>query len=64
MQRLREKALRGTELEKASAANIRVRLLKIGAAIIRNTRGLKILFASHHPLREVYRIAAQTLASP
>lgn len=33
MQRLRETALRGTELERASAATIRVRLLKIGAAM-------------------------------
>src|SRR5205085_1824072 len=35
MQRLRELALKATELERASAATIRVRLLKIGAAILR-----------------------------
>lgn len=64
MQRLRELALANTELAKASAATIRVRLLKIGAAVLRNTRRIRILLASHHPLRDVYFMAANTLASP
>lgn len=64
MQRLREIALNGTDLAKASAATVRVRLLKIGAAVIRNTRRIRILLASHHPLREIYFIAANALASP
>lgn len=62
MQRLREMALQGTELERASAATIRVRLLKIGAAIVRNTRRVRILLASHHPLRHVYAHAAHAMA--
>ena len=64
MQRLRELALATTELAKATAATIRVRLLKIGAAVIRNTRRIRILLASHHPLRDLYFIAANALASP
>lgn len=64
MQRLRELALAGTDLARASAATIRVRLLKIGAAVIRNTRRIRILFASHHPLREIFLTAARALASP
>lgn len=64
MQRLREMALVGTDLARASAATIRVKLLKIGAAVIRNTRRIRILFASHHPLRETFLIAARALASP
>ena len=64
MQRLREMALAGTELASATAATIRVRLLKIGAAILRNTRRVRILFASHHPLRETFLVAARALASP
>lgn len=64
MQRLRELALAGTELARASAATIRVRLLKIGAAVIRNTRRIRILFASHHPLRDLFLTAARALASP
>jgi len=62
MQRLRELALAGGELQRASAATIRCRLLKIGAAIVRNTRRVRILLASHHPLRPVFLRAAQALA--
>jgi hypothetical protein len=64
MQRLREIALKHTDLAKATAATIRVRLLKIGAAVIRNTRRIRILLASHHPLRHIYFMAANALASP
>lgn len=62
MQRLRQLALRGTELANATAATIRVRLLKIGAAIVRNTRRIRILLASHHPLRAVFLHAAGALS--
>jgi hypothetical protein len=64
MQRLRELALAGTDLATATAATIRVRLLKIGAAVIRNTRRIRILFASHHPMRDVFLVAARALAPP
>jgi hypothetical protein len=62
MQRLRELALKGSELERATAATIRVRLLKIGAAIVRNTRRVRVLLASHHPLRALFLSAARALA--
>lgn len=62
MQRLREIALAGTELAHAAASTIRVRLLKIGAAILRNTRRVRILLASHHPLRAVFLHAANALS--
>jgi hypothetical protein len=62
MQRLRAIALAGTELACACAATIRVRLLKIGAAILRNTRRVRIMLASHHPLRETFLSAARALA--
>ena len=63
MQRLRALALEHTELERASAPTIRVRLLKIGAAILRNTRRVKVMLASHHPLREWFATAAGRLAA-
>lgn len=63
MQRLRALALQATELERASAATIRVRLLKIGAAILRNTRRVRVMLASHHPLRALFAIAASRLAA-
>ena len=62
MHRLRAIALVGTELERAAASTIRVRLLKIGAAILRNTRRIRLMLASHHPMREVFVVAAHRLA--
>ena len=63
MQRLREVALRGSELANACAASIRVRLLKIGVAIIRNTRRVHLVFASHHPMRTLFATAAARLGA-
>jgi hypothetical protein len=63
MQRLRALALQDTELQRASAATIRVRLLKIGTAILRNTRRVRVMLASHHPLRELFATAARRLAA-
>ena len=54
-------ALAGTELVRASAATIRMRLIKIDAAIVRNTRCVRVLLVSHHPLREVFLSAARAL---
>jgi hypothetical protein len=59
---LRRLALQGTALQCARAATIRVRLLKIGVAIIRNTRRIRLMFASHHPYRDTFLSAAQALA--
>jgi hypothetical protein len=64
MQRLRTLALSGTELADACAATIRTRLLKIGVAVLRNTRRIRLMFAGHHPLRELFALAASRLASP
>ena len=62
MQRLRAIALANTDLARATAATIRVKLLKIGAAVVRNSRRVRILFASHHPMRDTFLTAAQALA--
>lgn len=59
---LRRLALRGTELEHACTATIRVKLLKIGAALVRNTRRVRVLLASQHPLKQVFLGAARALA--
>ena len=64
MQRMREIGLATTELASATAATIRVRLLKIGASVVRNTRRVRILFASHHPMRDTFLAAARALTSP
>lgn len=59
---LRRLALAGTELERACTATIRVKLLKIGAAIVRNTRRVRVLLASQHPFKHVFLSAARALA--
>jgi hypothetical protein len=59
---LRRHALGGTELAQACTASIRVKLLKIAAAIVRNTRRVRVLLASSHPMRAVFASAARALA--
>ena len=59
---LRRLGLRGTELAKACTATIRTRLLKIGAAVLRNTRRVRVLLASAHPMKHVFITAARALA--
>jgi hypothetical protein len=59
---LRRLALKGTELERACAATIRTKLLKIGAAVLRNTRRVRLLLASQHPMKHVFLTAARALA--
>jgi len=59
---LRRRALQGTELARACAATIRIKLLKIGAAVVRNTRRVRLLLASSHPLKHVFLSAAHALA--
>lgn len=59
---LRRLALKGTELERACTDTIRTKLLKIGAAIVRNTRRVRLLLGSSHPLKHVFLTAAQALA--
>lgn len=63
MVNLRRLALRGSELERACTSTIRLKLLKIGAAVVRNTRRVRVLLASHHPLRAVFKHAAARLAA-
>jgi hypothetical protein len=59
---LRRLALHGTELASACTATIRTKLLKIGAAVLRNTRRIKVMLASAHPMKHVFIIAARALS--
>lgn len=52
----------GTQLAQACTATIRVKQLKIAAAIVRNTRRARVSLASSHPLRTVFASAAHALA--
>jgi hypothetical protein len=59
---LRRLALKGTELAQACTATIRTRPLKIGAAILRNGRRVRVLMASAHPMKHVFITAARALS--
>ena len=54
---LRRLALQGTELERAQATTIRLRLLKIGAQIRITARKIWLSMASGFPLQSLYRQA-------
>jgi hypothetical protein len=64
MVQLRRLGLRCTELARACTATVRARLFKIGAAIVRNTRRMRLFLASQHLLQHVFEAAARALASP
>jgi len=63
LERLRAIGLEGTELARAQACTIRVRLLKLGAVIVRNTRRVRFYLASAFPHQEIFRLAAKRLMS-
>lgn len=51
---MRRIALKGTVLAKAQCGTIRLKLLKIGAIIIRNTRRIKFLLSSSYPYQDLF----------
>lgn len=59
---LRRRALQGTELAQACTATIRTKLLKIDTAVLRNTRRVRVLLASAHPMKHVFLVAANALS--
>lgn len=54
METIRRVGLRGTELCRAQVQTIRLKILKIGAVILRNTRRIRLLFSSAYACREVF----------
>lgn len=62
METIRRLGLKGTELARAQVTTIRLKLLKIGAVILRNTRRVRFLLSSAHPYQHLYRLVAQRLA--
>lgn len=58
---IRRVALAGTELARAYVGTIRLKLLKIGAVVLRNTRRVQLLLSSAHPHQDLFFIAAARL---
>ena len=61
IQTIRAKALVGTDLSHARCDTIRLKLLKIGAAVVRNTRRVILMLSESCPYKELFRLAAARL---
>ena len=59
---IRRLGLKGTELQRAQAGTIRLKLLKIGAVITRNTRRIRIHLSSACPYQDLFLLVAKRLA--
>jgi hypothetical protein len=57
LEALRRLGLRSTELARAQVGTIRLKLLKIGAVITRNTRRVRIWYSSAFPLKGLFKPA-------
>jgi Transposase DDE domain group 1 len=55
MEALRRLGLQSTELARAQVGTIRLKLLKIGAVITRNTRRVRIWFSSAFPFKNLFK---------
>jgi hypothetical protein len=62
LEAIRSQALKNTQLAHARCDTIRLRLLKIGAVIIRNTRRVKFLLSSAYPLQSLFLEVSKRLA--
>jgi len=61
METIRRIGLKGTELARAQVGTIRLKLLKIGTVIVRNTRRIRLLFSSAYPYRQLFKDACAAL---
>lgn len=63
MERLRALGLAGTELARAQVSTIRLKLLKIGAVVLRNTRRVRLLLSSSYPYQAIFAQVVVALSS-
>jgi hypothetical protein len=61
MEAVRRLALAGTKLARACCGTIRLKLLKIGAVIVRNTRRVHLMLSSACPYQDLFIRAAKRL---
>ena len=62
MEALRRLALRDTELANAQVGTIRLKLLKIGAVVLRNTRRIRFLLSSAYPYQTLFQTVVERLS--
>jgi hypothetical protein len=63
IERLRALALQGTELASAQIDTLRIKLLKLAAVVVRNTRRIRLYFASNWPSAATFAHAMRALDS-
>lgn len=63
METIRRVGLCGTELARAQVTTIRLKVLKIGTVILRNTRRIRLLFSSAYPYQELFASMLGKLSS-
>lgn len=63
IERMRALALQGTELATAQVDTLRIRLLKLAAVVTRNTRRIRLYFASNWPSASTFAQAMRALGS-
>lgn len=61
MQTIRAVGLADTELATAQCTTIRLKLFKVGAAIVRSVRRIRFLLSSSYPYRELFELVALRL---
>ena len=62
MESIRRLALRGTDLANAQVSTLRLKLLKVGAVVLRNTRRIRFLLSSAFPYQRLFLTVAERLA--
>jgi len=62
IERMRALVLKGTEMASATVGTIRLKLLKVGAVITRNTRSIRFKMAEHFPHKKLFMLVAKKLA--
>lgn len=61
LERLRTRGLAGTELERATAGSLRLRLLKVAAQVRVSVRRVYVQLSSAYPLQELFRLCHHRL---
>ena len=64
METIRRVGLKGSELARAQVGTIRLKLLKIGTVIVRNTRRIRLFFSTAYPCQKLFVQTCAALAGP
>jgi hypothetical protein len=64
LESIRRVGLAASELARAQVGTLRLKLLKIGTVIVRNTRRIRLFFSSAYPYAELFEQVCQAMAGP